>query len=150
MPSWYLVKLRYQKEQIVSTKGGDEVKVKTITEQYLVDAVSFTDAEAIATREMPDNTPDFNIYAISRQRIADLFHIESGGEIWYSCKVQFRTEDDRGREKFLNHTMYINAEHEKQAIELLGEQLKRILIPSEVVEVKKTKVLDVIPYRQES
>lgn len=145
MPTWYLGKIRYQKEEIRSGRGGDQVRMTTITDQYILDAVSHTDAEAILYQTVADNTPDFTIPYINPIRISDVFFCETG-ESWYACKVVFETEDDNGRQKKLSNLMYINAEHEKQAIDELKEQLKTILMPYEIVEVKKTKILDVIPF----
>nr|MCU0341301.1 DUF4494 domain-containing protein [Spirosomataceae bacterium] len=39
MPSWYLGKIKYQQEQ-------ENGALKSIAEAYLIDAVSYTDAEA--------------------------------------------------------------------------------------------------------
>lgn len=150
MPKWYLTKIRYQKEEITTDRQGDQVRLKTFTDQYLIDAVSHTDAEAILNREIAANTPDFTVPYIHPTKISDVFIIKEGGESWYACKVEFSTEDDRGREKKLLNLMYINAEHEKQAIDRLTEQLKTILMPYEIIEVKKTKVLDVIPFTKEN
>lgn len=150
MSKWYLVKLRYQKEQIVSSRGGDMVKLKTVTEQYLVDAVSHTEAEAIINREMASNTPDFSVFYIHPQRIADVCLVGDNGENWYNCKVEFQMEDDKGREKKIRNTMYINATDEGSALNSLKEQLKSIMVPYEVVFVSKTKVLDVYFYEKQA
>ncbi len=89
MPTWYQGSIKYQKEEIVTDRQGDQVKMKTITEFYLLDAVSYTDAEARLYQEVAANTPEFTVGKISKLKLADVFFIDEGGEIWYKCRVVF-------------------------------------------------------------
>ncbi|WP_234737029.1 DUF4494 domain-containing protein [Tellurirhabdus bombi] len=146
MPSWYQGKIRYQKEEIVTDRRGDQVKLKTINESYLVDAVSYTDAEARLYKEVAANTPNFSVATISPMRLADVFHFEEGGDTWYKCKVVYVTEDDKGREKRIVNMMLVNAENAKQAYERVEQSLKTMLIPFEITDVNTTKILDIFPY----
>lgn len=149
MPSWYQGKIKYQKEEIVTDRQGDQVKLKTITEAYLVDAVSYTDAEARLYQEVATNTPEFTVANISKMKLADVFFIEESGETWYKCKVAFTTEDDKGREKKLINMMLINAESVKQAYDRLEDSLKTILMPYEITDINRTPILDIFPYTEE-
>jgi len=150
MPSWYQGKIRYQKEEIVTDKRGDQVKLKTINEAYLVDAVSYTDAEARLYKEVAANTPNFTVTTISPMRLADVFFFEGGGDTWFKCKVVFLTEDEQGREKRIVNQMLVNAENAKQAYERIEESLKTMLIPIQITDVNTTKILDIFPYSEEN
>lgn len=149
MPTWFQGTIKYQKEEIVTDRQGDQVRLKTITEAYLVDAVSYTDAEARLYQEVPANSPDFQIARISKMKLADVFQIENGGDYWYKAKVVFSTEDDKGREKKIVNQMLINAFSVKQAYEQLEDSLKTILMPSEITDINKTPLLDIFPYSEE-
>lgn len=148
MPMWYQGSIKYQKEEIVTDRQGDQVKMKTITEFYLLDAVSYTDAEARLYQETADNTPEFTVGKISKLKLADVFFIDDGGEIWYKCRVVFSTEDDKGRQKKLVNLMLINAESVKQACERLEVSLKTILMPYEITDINRTPILDIFPYQE--
>lgn len=154
MPTWFQGTIKYQKEEIVTDRQGDQVRLKTITEAYLVDAVSYTDAEARLYQEVPANTPDFQVARISKLKLADVFQIDEDrsdgpGDIWYKAKVIFTTEDDKGREKKIVNMMLINASTVKQAYDRLEESLKTILMPSEITDINKTPLLDIFPYNEE-
>nr|WP_293843477.1 DUF4494 domain-containing protein [uncultured Arsenicibacter sp.] len=149
MPTWFQGKIKYQKEEIVTDRQGDQVKMKTISEAYLLDAVSFTDAEARLYQEVAANTPEFTVANISKMKLADVFFIDEGGETWYKCKVVFTTEDDKGREKKLVNMMLINAESVKQAYDRLETSLKTILMPYEITDINRTAILDIFPYTEE-
>ncbi|WP_128544165.1 DUF4494 domain-containing protein [Larkinella soli] len=142
MPSWYQGKIRYQLQDPTG-------KLKTINETYLLDAVSYTDAEARLYKEVAANTPDFTVTSITRMRLADLFHFEEGGETWFKCKVIYVTEDDKGREKKIVNQMLVNAENVRQAYDRIAESLKTMLIPFETTDINTTKILDIFPYSEE-
>ena len=154
MPTWFQGSIKYQKEEVVTDRQGDQVRLKTITEAYLVDAVSYTDAEARLYQEVPANTPDFQVARISKMKLADVFQIENDpgdqtGETWYKARVIFSTEDDKGREKKIVNQMLINAATVKQAHDRLEDSLKTILMPYEITDINKTPLLDIFPYSEE-
>lgn len=66
MASWYLGKIRYQKED----EAGS---LKTINEVYLVDAISYTESEARLYKQISTGASEFSVTSISRMRLADLF-----------------------------------------------------------------------------
>lgn len=146
MPTWYQGSIKYQKEEIITDRQGDQLKLKTITESYLIDAVSFTDAEARLFQEVAANTPEFTVGKISKQKLSDVFFVDEGGEIWYKCRVVFTTEDDRGREKKLVNLMLINAQTVKEAYGRLEQSLRTILMPYEITDIHRTPILDIFPY----
>ncbi|WP_266364228.1 DUF4494 domain-containing protein [Tellurirhabdus rosea] len=149
MPTWHKGTIQYQREEIVTDKRGDQIKLKTITEQYLIDAVSYTEAEARLYKEVATNTPNFSVKNISPVRLADVFCHDTG-DAWFKCKVVYLTEDDRGRQRRIVNSMLVNAQNAKEAYERIQDSLKTMLIPIEIEDVVKTKILDVFPYREEA
>ncbi|MCK8493637.1 MULTISPECIES: DUF4494 domain-containing protein [Spirosoma] len=153
MPNWFLGKIRYQQpidDTNVGTRNEEFIKQKTVTEAYLVDAISYTDAEARLYQEIAANTPDFEITDISRMKLADVLHHEDGGETWYKVKAMFITEDEKtGKQKKSPSLMLVNAENPKQAYERVELSLKTALDPFEVTDVNTTKILDIFPYSEE-
>ncbi|GAB3701242.1 DUF4494 domain-containing protein [Spirosoma flavus] len=154
MPNWFLGKIRYQKpidEGTVGTRLQEFIKQETITEAYLVDAVSFTDAEARLYQEIAANTPDFEITAVNRMKLADIFSHEDGGETWFKVKAVFITDDERtGKQKKTPNLLLVNAENPKQAYERVEQALKTALDPFEITDVNTTKILEIFPYVDEA
>ena len=86
MANWFECKIRYSK--ILET--GLQ---KTVTENYLVDALSFTEAEARITEEMsPYISGEFTVSAVKREKISDVFY-DATGDKWYKVKTNFITID---------------------------------------------------------
>ena len=70
MHTWLLTKIRYEK---VMENGMQ----KKVTEPYLVDALSFTEAEARITEEMPPFiSGEFTVFDISRAHYSEIFTSE--------------------------------------------------------------------------
>jgi hypothetical protein len=153
MPNWFIGKIKYQQPIDDSTVGtrNEFTKVQTITEAYLVDAVSYTEAEARLYQEIAANTPDFEITGINRMHLADVyFNEEDGGETWYKVKAMYILEDEKtGKQKKTPSTMLILAQNPKQAYERIEYALKTSLDPFEITDVNTTKILDVFPYTGE-
>ena len=83
MATWFECKVKYEK----LTENGQQ---KAVTEPYLVDALSFTEAEARIIEEM---TPfvtggELKVTAVKRTNIAEIFWDEEG-DMWYKVKVNF-------------------------------------------------------------
>lgn len=153
MPNWFLGKIRYQQpvdDATVGTRNEEFIKQKNVTEAYLVDAVSYTDAEGRLYQEIAANTPEFEITNISRMKLADVLMIEDGGETWFKVKALFILDDEKtGKQKKTPSVMLVNAETPKQAYERVEVSLKASLDPFEITDVNITKILDIFPYNEE-
>ncbi|MET7253442.1 DUF4494 domain-containing protein [Dyadobacter fermentans] len=142
MASWYFSKIRYQKED----EAGS---LKTIEEAYLIDAVSFTEAEAKCYELIVTDASDFSVTAINRMRLADLFTYEEG-EQWFKAKVIYFSVDEKsGKEKKIVNFMLVNAEGIQQALDRINESMRNFLTPYEVTDVVLTPILEVIPHSSE-
>jgi hypothetical protein len=86
--NWFECKISYEKMM----ENGVQKKV---TEPYLVDALSFTEAEARIIEEMqPYISGEFVVSDIKRARIAELFANENGDR-YYKFKVFFISLDEK-------------------------------------------------------
>lgn len=142
MPTWFQCKIRYQKE----LENGS---LKTINEAYLVDALSFTEAEARLHQELSSIIREFELINVTRMRLADLFHYDDA-ETWFKCKVVYVSVDERsGKEKKVNNTMLVSAANVKQAYERIEESLKTMLIPFDITDINTSNILEIFPYLKE-
>ncbi len=88
MANWFECKIRYDK---VMENG----MVKKVNEPYLIDALSFTEAEARIIKEMtPFISGDFSVSAVKRTKISEIFRDDTADK-WYLAKVAFITKIGR-------------------------------------------------------
>jgi small-conductance mechanosensitive channel len=121
--------------------------LKKVTEPYLVDALSFTEAEARIIEEIkPYISGEFTVADIKRARINELFFNELGDR-YYRIKVYFVTLDEKsGAEKKTAVQMLAQASDLKEAIAVLEEGMKGSMADYTIASVVETMIMDVFPF----
>lgn len=140
MHNWHEVRVKYQK---IDEQG----KEKKVTEPYLVDALSFTEAEARIIKEMEPYVGDqFTVKGIRQANYTDLFPNETGDK-WYKCKVSFiELDEGKGVLKKTANYMLVQANDLKEAWDNLHEGLEGMLADFEVNAIQETMIMDIYPY----
>lgn len=139
MQTWYECKVRYLKID----QGGYERKVN---DNYLIDAVSYTDAESRIFQQMSEITRgEFEVMNIKRSNISEIFANE--GEWYYKAKISLITIDDEGgKEKKVNNYILVMADDINDALKKLEEGLSYMLVPYVVVSIQLSTIAEVFPY----
>lgn len=140
MNTWFTVKVKY-------TKQLEDGRLKRVTEPYLVDSVSFTDAEARIYDEVGQSViGEFLITGISKTDFADIFYYEDS-EDWYKCKLTYVAVDgDEGKEKKITSNFLVTANNVKEAYERIKESLSDMTVSFEVPAISLTNIVEVLPY----
>lgn len=143
MRTWFLCKVKYAKE-------NEEGLLKNISEQYLVDAVSFTEAEAIIYDRLGSQIRgDFQITGLSKSNIVDVFFFEDA-DIWYKCKVSYLVSDgESGKEKKVTQYMIVTASDVKDAYDRIQESLSNMLVSFRVPDIVESAIVEVFPYEKD-
>lgn len=134
---WFECKVRYEKLQ-------ENGAAKKVTEPYLVDALSFTEAEARITEEMtPYISGEFTVSAIKPTKIAEIMWDETGDR-WYLTKVAFITIDEKtaGEKRSVSQIM-VQAANFKNAVARFEEGMKGTMADYEIVQINETMIMDV-------
>lgn len=141
MNNWFECKIQYNK---IDPASGKE---KTVKEPYLVDAVSFTEAESRILKLKEEELGDeFIVADLKKVNFSDIFNYDDS-EQWYKSKVVFIDVDEKsGREKRTNNQMLVAAKTVKEAYERIEENLKEVLIPYEIVSITLSPIIEVFPY----
>ena len=128
-------------------KTSEEGKIKKTTERYLVDALTFTEAEARIIKEMkPFISGEFEVANINPQKYSELFWNEKADK-WFKTKVNFIVlDEEKGVEKKVANYMLVQANDLKEARELLVEGMKGSMADWEIASISETKILDVYKY----
>ena len=141
---WYKFRVKYGKEL-------DTGKKKKVSEEYLVDAESFTETEKRANKAATDliGTRDFDITAISREPITEILKDEEDEDNhWYKAVVALVTVDEEtGTKKFSPQTMYVNSPDIKDAVQMLIDHMSDSSFDWEIKSIAETKVLGVLEYK---
>lgn len=144
MQNWYEVKVKY-------LKTGQDGFEKKVTDLYLLDAVSYTDAETRIYEIMKELTrSEFLIMNIKKSNITEVIS-EKDGEWWYKAKISLVSiDEEKGREVKISNYLLVAGNDIEDAQKQLKEGLSHMLISYEVVSVTLSKVVDVFPYVSEN
>lgn len=137
-----ICKIRYEK----TMENGMNKKV---TEPYLVDALSFTEAESRIIEEMtPYISGEFEVAGVAKANYNELFPSEDeSADRWFKCKLWFITLDEKsGAEKRTSTNVLVQASDLRDAIKKLDEGMKDTLADYVIASVAETAIMDVYPY----
>ena len=133
MANWFETKVRYDK----TMENG---AIKKVTEAYMVDALSFTEAEARISEEISHFTSEFSVSAVKRTKIAEIFR-ERTGDKWYLVKVAFITLDEKTAvEKKSISQILVAADSFKEAFDNF---MKGTMADFEINTIQETLIMDV-------
>ena len=141
MQSLFECKVRYQK---IDEQSGKEKKV---TETYLFDATSFTEAESRIYKEMESLiSGEFLVNNIRKANYADIFNFEDGDR-WYKCKVSFvAVDEEAGKEKKVSNQILVFALDVKDAFDKVHQGMNGSTVDFEVNSIMESPILDFFPY----
>lgn len=139
--NWYQVKVRLERTQQDGAK-------KKVSEEYLVQAFSFSIAERRVQEEVaPTAQGEFDIVAVARKNYSEVLKSNLGAEIadkWFKCKLNFITLDEvSGKEKKTAKYFLVNASTALTAHKFVDEFMSSSLSDYEVGQVDETKILEV-------
>ena len=140
MQNWFECKASFN-------KIDDDGRERKVSESYLFDAVSYTDAEARVIEQIAAMVRgEFVVNSIRKSNIIEIFPHEIG-QWWYKVRIAIVVIDENaGKEKKVNNYFLVAADNIKEAIQRTEEGLSFILVPYEITSLAVSNIVDVFPY----
>lgn len=141
--SWYETGVKYQKMQ----EDGTE---KVVTERYVVDALSFTEAENTIIDEMSVYVSgEITVSNLGKAKYNEIFFSDvEDDDKWYKAKLQFIVIDDKSeREKRSNVFYLVQAKSLARALRYIDEVMGKTMIDYDIVGINETKIYDVFEHK---
>lgn len=137
MANWFECKARFDK---MMENGA----LKKVTEPYMVDALSFTEAEARIIEELtPFVSGEFSVSAVKKTKISEIFWDDSADK-WYLVKVAFITIDEKtAAEKKSVSQILVAGSDFKGAYDNFMEGMKGTMADFDIVSITETQIMDV-------
>ena len=142
MNEWFECKVKYERTM-------DDGKVKKVNEPYLVDALSFTEAEERIIEERKHYmSGEFQVSDIKRAKIAELFEsIDTTDDKWYKAKVAYIAYDEKkGVEKRTNQIMLIQAKDLRVAVQNLDKGMQGTMGDWDIISIAETPIMDIFKF----
>jgi hypothetical protein len=141
---WFECKVKYEKVQEDGTQ-------KKVTEQYVVDALSFAEAEARITEEMSSYISGaFTVEDVKKAPYGEIFFSDNtDDERWFKAKLDFITIDEKTeKEKRSRVTYLVQAASLKYAFKGIEEVMGGTMIDYEAAAIDGTKLMDVFEHTE--
>ena len=141
---WFECKIAYEKVM----EDGLQKKVK---ENYVVDALSFTEAESRIMEEMSSYISGaFEVKDIKKATYKEIFFSENDNDDrWYKAKLQFITIDEKTeKEKRSNVYYLVQAATFQGAVKNIDQVMGGTMIDYVIASLAETQLMDVFEYKK--
>lgn len=123
----------------------DKGEQKKVSEKYLVDALSCTEAIELATSEVQPTTNEFEITEVKKTPIEEVLG-DLEAEKFFIAKVNFITVDERtGKEKKTAYQLFIGADDYDIAKAVLTEEIKKSMADIGIAGLVESPIVGFIP-----
>lgn len=139
---WFETKIRYEK---IAEDGTQ----KKTTEPYVVDALTFTEAEETIIQEVSVYiSGEFTVMDIKKAPYHEIFFSDNPrDDKWYKTKVQFIIIDEKsGKEKLSGVTYLVQSNSLQNAVVAIEEVMNSGMQDWKIASVAETNILDVFEH----
>ena len=140
---WFECKVRYEKIR-------EDGTIKKVTEVYVVDALSFSEAEKRITEEMSSYAvKELEICNLKIAPYKEIFFADSDlADRWYKAKLAFITIDEKtDKEKKTSVNYLVNAGSFNLALKNINEIMEGTMIDYQTCNLTETNIMDVFEYK---
>jgi hypothetical protein len=129
------------------TKQTEDGALKRVTEAYLFDAASFTEAEARSIEEVAMAIKgEVMVTNIAKTDLADVIHF-GDCDTWYKVKVSFVSYDaDSEKEKRTASNVLVNAPNLLDAIKRTDDNFKDSISSYEILAAAISPIVEIYAY----
>ena len=143
---WFECKMRYE-------KTGDDGMPKKVIETYVVDAVSFGEAESRILEEMSSYVSgEIEVVDLKIAQYKEIFFADNDlADKWYKAKLAFITIDEKtDREKKTSVYYLVNAGNINSALKNVDEIMGGTMIDYQTCNLTETQIIDVFEYKKKT
>lgn len=135
--------------KVIYEKTAEEGRIVKTRESYVIDALSFSEAEARITKEMEAFiSGEFQVKKVAPMRVSEIVYNENS-EMWYKARVAFISLDEyRGIERESVSTMLVQADDIAQAYAGIGEAMRGSMADYRIKSISETPIIEVFKYEE--
>jgi len=140
MNKFFECKVKYRKTDETGTQ-------KIVTESYLIDAISYTEAESRINEQMSQYiSEEFKVTNIRVTNFVEV-HTFENADNWFKSKVVLIAYDEEsGKERKANIFLLVQANNVEESYKNTIEVMKNTMGEYSIPSVSETKIIDYFPY----
>jgi hypothetical protein len=142
---------KYFEAKIKYRKTNEQGVSKVVTEAYLLDAISFTEAESRINEEIKQYIgEEFKVTNIRVTNYSEV-HPQEDADSWFKSKVTlFSYDEESGKEQKTNIYLLVQANDTKEAYDKTIVAMKSTMGEYSIPAVSLTNIVDFFPYLTET
>ena len=140
--------VQYFETKVKFLRQMDNGLIKSVTELYLVDSMSFTETEKRTIEEVGDGQREITMMTVTRSTIKEVAEYGDSGEYWKSKIVYILADDESEKEKKITTYLLTEACDLNEACERTHEHLKEMLVPYEITKIEKSAILEIYAHKK--
>lgn len=139
----------YFEATVQYAQENEQGLLKNVSQKYLLDATSHTEAEAIIYQKLGSFIRgDFHVKRLVPANITDVF-IHEESHIFHKCKITYIIADaDSGKEKKVTQYMLVTADDVKQAYDRIQENISNMLVSFRVHSITESPIVEFFNYER--
>lgn len=143
--TWFVCGIRYDKTM-------EDGNTKRVTEQYVIDALSFTEAEERITEEMSSYMKEFDIKTCAFAPFREVFFSDNAdADKWYKVKIDLISHDEKTEKIKLSHVTYlIQAVTIDGALKNMRTIMNGTMLDYMIMSISETNYQDVFEYKEKN
>ena len=141
---WFECNVRYEKTE-------DDGMPRKVTETYVVDALSFSEAESRILEEMGKYVSgELEVCDLKIAQYKEIFFADNDlADKWYKAKLAFITIDEKtDKEKKTSVFYLVNAGNINSALKNVDELMGSTMIDYQTCNLTETHIMDVFEYKK--
>lgn len=124
-------------------------ELKKVSDSYVVNAVTFGDAEAITIKKSESCiNHGYDILSIRKSNIREIFDLDTA-EKWFRVKLLFITVGDNGKEKKTPYVILVRANSLKESRERVDQLMDSSIMDYQIAKIEETPILEVLNMKNE-
>ena len=143
--TWFECKIKYEKVM-------EDGLQRQVVEQYVVDALSFAEAEQRIIEEMSAYiSGEFEVADVKKASYKEVFfdNDNAASDRWYKAKLDFITTDEKTeKEKRSRVTYLVQATNLNRAMKNVDTVMGGTMIDYDAASISDTKLVDVFEYKK--
>ena len=136
----------YFEVKFKSEKTTEEGINKMVSENYVVNAMSFTECEARIIKEMePFINGEYEVVSIKRTKYESIIKsTNESDDKWFKCKLNIVTVDEK-TEKEKKYPLYylVQSRNIEYARKYIMDFIQKTMMDCELVKLEETNIMDV-------
>jgi len=140
--------MNYFQCKISYLSQNDDGSISKKTEEYILNALSFIEAETKLQEYLEELIPEYNLLSCKKTNLSDVV-IDESKDNFFKTKVSYISfDEDSGKQKKINEVFLVQADSLKETLSKMEARLVGSIVDWEIPNITKTNIVEFFQYSE--